>query len=60
MVRARLGGHSRFSLGWAMWKSVSGRSLHEGGFDSVLFLRDNSSCEFDAGASGTVLNICYK
>lgn len=50
-------GHS-LSLGWAVWNSVSGRSLHEGGFDSELFLRDNSSCEFDAGASGTVLNIC--
>lgn len=50
--------HSRFSLGCAVWKSVSGLSLQEGGFESVLFLRDNSSCEFDGGVSGTVLKIC--
>lgn len=50
--------HLRFSLGCAVWKSVSGLSLQEGGFESVLFLRDNSSCEFDGGVSGTVLNIC--
>lgn len=41
-----------------MWKRVRGRSLHEGGFESVLFLRDSSSCEFDGGVSGTVLKIC--
>lgn len=52
------GGHLRFSLGCAVWNRVSGRSLHDGGFESVLFLRDSSSCEFDGGVSGTVLNIC--
>lgn len=52
------GQHLRFSLGCAVWKRVRGRSLHEGGFESVLFLRDSSSCEFDGGVSGTVLKIC--
>lgn len=52
------GGHLRFSLGCVVWNRVSGRSLHDGGFESVLFLRDSSSCEFDGGVSGTVLNIC--
>jgi len=50
--------HLRFSPGCAVWNSVSGLSLHEGGFESVLFLRESSSCEFDGGVSGTVLNIC--
>lgn len=50
--------HLRFSLGCAVWKSVRGLSLQDGGFESMLFLRDSSSCEFDGSVSGTVLNIC--